>query len=114
MYYHLHYHHSQINDFSMTDDKIDYENMFKKSVESQTLTRDDYPDAKLKIRRWTTGGIEHEAYCVSVGIPRPIRHLFGQAPSKYLVAGKTQEEHPLVTNRLISIHKLSRHLPQLF
>ena len=58
----------------------------------QTLSRDDYPDAKLKIRRCTTKGIEHEAYCVSVGIPRPIKYLFGQAPSKYLVAGKTQED----------------------
>ena len=78
----------------MTDDKIDYESMFNKTRAKpvKTLTRDEYPDARPKIRRWKKKGEIQESWYVSVSIPRPIRHLFN-APSKHLVAGKTEADY---------------------
>ena len=85
----------------MTDDKIDYEKLVGNYLIPQSanhtfkfLTRDDYPDAKLKVREQTTkDGTKGVSYNVSVTIPRPIRHLFSKSPEKYLVARKTEADY---------------------
>ena len=78
----------------MSDDKIDYESMFNKTRAKpvKTLTRDEYPDARPKIRRWKKKGEIQESWYVSISIPRPIRHLFN-ATSKHLVTGKTEADY---------------------
>ena len=48
------------------------------------LTWDDYPESYSSIKRGK--------YCVTVAIPRQIRHLFGNAPVRPKVAGPTEAD----------------------
>ena len=50
--------------------------------EASMLTWDDYSDSYSKVIRGK--------YCVVVSIPRKIRHLFGNAPTRQKVAGETE------------------------
>lgn len=50
--------------------------------ETSMLTWDDYSESYSKVIRGK--------YCVVVSIPRKIRHLFGNAPTRQKVAGKTE------------------------
>ena len=49
------------------------------------LTWDDYPESYSSIKRGK--------YCVTVAIPRQIRHLFGNARVRPKVAGPTEADH---------------------
>lgn len=49
------------------------------------LTWDDYPESYSSIRRGK--------FCVTVAIPRQIRHLFGNAPVRPKVAGPTEADY---------------------
>ncbi len=52
--------------------------------EASTLTWDDYSESYSKVIRGK--------YCVVVSIPRKIRHLFGNAPTRQKVAGRTEDD----------------------
>ena len=52
--------------------------------ETRILTWDDYSESYSKVIRGS--------YCVVVSIPRKIRHLFGNAPTRQKVAGKTEDD----------------------
>ena len=51
---------------------------------TRRLTRDDYSDSYSKVIRGK--------YCVVVSIPRKLRHLFGNAPTRQKVAGPTEAD----------------------
>ena len=56
----------------------------RKSQTKIILSWDDYQESYLKIHR--------DKICVAVSIPRPIRHLFGNAPVRIKVAGTTEAD----------------------
>ena len=68
----------------MSDDIIDYDSLFKKSVIPQALNRDNYPDARGKLHRGS--------WILEVSVPRPIRHLF-QSTTVRKTAGKTEADY---------------------
>ena len=68
--------------------------------EARILTWDDYSKSYSKVIRGK--------YCVVVSIPRKIRHLFGNAPTRQKVAGRTEADF----NRLR--HSLTHQIYQEF